>query len=92
LLVSRIADIDLPLFRTSNIKLFNVAKVRSINALLAQSDATAMDRVCHVLGGVFIHSPSFVQRRRPAPLRTAIAIARRWPTMTTRRLPRVTAV
>jgi len=50
------------------------------------------ERPGHVLRGAFNHSSSFVQRRRPAPLRTAIAIARRWPTMTTRRLPRVTAV
>jgi len=41
------------LFQTSKIKLFNVAKVRCINALLAQSDSTAMDRVCHVLGDAF---------------------------------------
>lgn len=40
----------------------------------------------------FNHSSSFVQRLRPAPLLTAIANARRWPTMTTSRFPRVTAV
>jgi hypothetical protein len=38
------------------------------------------------------HSRSFVHLLRPPPLRTAIAITRRCPTMTTRRLPRVTAV
>ena len=37
-------------------------------------------------------SPSLVQRRRPEAWRTASARARRWPTSTTRRLPRVSAV
>jgi hypothetical protein len=66
LLVSRIADVDLPLFQTSKVKLFNVAKVRCISALLAQSDSTEMDRVRHVLGGRRRAArPSFSPPRRP---------------------------
>jgi hypothetical protein len=38
------------------------------------------------------HSLSFDHRRRPKTLRTAIAMALRWPTSTTSRLPRVTPV
>ena len=38
------------------------------------------------------HSPSLDQRRRALPFFTAIASARRWPTSTTSRLPRVTPV
>ena len=40
----------------------------------------------------FIHSRSFDQRLRPDPALTAMATALRWPTRTTRRLPRVTPV
>ena len=43
-------------------------------------------------GAGFIHSRSFDQRLRPDAALTAIAIALRWPTRTTRRLPRVTPV
>ena len=39
-----------------------------------------------------IHSRSFDQRLRPDTALTAMAIALRWPTRTTRRLPRVTPV
>jgi hypothetical protein len=48
-------------------------------------------QVVAVIAG-FSHSRSFDQRRRPETLRTAMATAFFWPTRTTSRLPRVTAV